>query len=423
MSASQEGKLSASELLQREGLTYSASKVSWATADFLAEPSPLASRIFIYVLMAFLISSAVYARFSQVAISVDAHGSLVTEQAVFPIRPELSLKVSKLNVKENQKVKAGDVLLVSEDQISEQDYAKIAKQVGVLKDILAKDKAGNCPDCLPALNRLADVAFDVKNNGVIREKLAAVQGQIRELTTAENQVVNFSSITANTARQIKVAEGKLREIKKRKAQEMLAVQVEQLTGDVVSGHAALAERKQTLGTMIQQARDRLGVSLGGILAEVDQYRSQNTVVAPITGIVTQLKISGPGQLISPGQDVLSIVPSDSIFVGELNVENRDISKIKQGMAVKIKLDALSEREYGSVSGSVQTVPVNVSGTDAQAVYKVLVHLDRQSLIKNGTEYPFRLGMTLNGSVITRYESLLQVGIRKLFNIKEDLFKD
>ena len=418
------GDIANHESVQRDSLTYHSSKVAWGTAEFLAEPSPYASRAFIYLLFAFIVSGTAYSYFSQVAIFLESRGSLVTEQSVFPIRPAISFKVAKLNVKENQRVKAGDVLLVSEDQVSQKDYERLSSQVSALKGLLTADKAGKCPQCRTELGRYAQEAFQIGSDGDIREKLAGVQGQVRELATFEGQIANFDLVTATAQRQIKVAEEKLRQIHKRKAEQDLAIQVETLTNDVVSGKAQLAEKRQGLQTQIQQARDRLEVTLGKTVADLDQYRSQNTLVAPISGVVTQLKVSGAGQILPAGQDILSLVPSDSTFVAELDVANKDISEVRSGTPVKIKLDALPERDYGTVSGKVQTVPANVSGSsDAQATYRVVVQLERQSLVKNGTEYPFRLGMTLTGLVVTRYESLLRVGIKKLFNIKDDLFKD
>ncbi|MEZ4272360.1 MAG: hypothetical protein R3C68_13335 [Myxococcota bacterium] len=50
-------------------------------------------------------------------------------------------------------------------------------------------------------------------------------------------------------------------------------------------------------------------------------------------------------------------------------------------------------------------------------------LDRQSLSQGNETYPFRIGMGLEGRIITHHESMLMHGVRKLLGVSDDVGAD
>jgi multidrug efflux pump subunit AcrA (membrane-fusion protein) len=409
----------------RESLVYQPSKVSWATAEFIRKPPNWLSRAFLYFLLFAVVVAAVYSYFARIAISIQTPGILVSEQSLIPVQAPVGFRVAKLYVSENQFVPKGAVLLVSEEQLGDEEYVSIVSEVKELSALLERMKKGPCPSCVARLRALGEKAFAVQNKGSIRETLAPVQNLLRDLASLEEQFAGIDEAMMVQHRQIRLAEEKLREIRKRHAEQILAMQVEQLTGEIISAKAQIADRKQGISNQIDQVRNKLEVQMANLEPAVKLYRSQQWLTAPLDATVTQLKVSGVGQLVSPGQEIMQLVPLETRLEAELLVANRDISQVKPKMEVKINLDALPERDYGTVPGTIRTVPVNVSESreaQSQATYRVRVALGRQSVVKKKTEYPFRLGMTLTGLIITDRKSLLEVGIRKLLNIKDDLFK-
>ena len=407
-----------------EALVYAPSKVSWATAEFVRVPPSLTARSFIYIFSLTLLLGALYAGFGRVAVSVESRGSIVTERPIYTIKASVNFKVGKIMAVNDQTVKAADVLLVSEDQVSDHEYKSILADMAFVKQTLQSDLNGNCADCLARLEVFSGRAFRIENKPQLREILSPAQELIKELATAKSQLQNLSSVTMSLHRQIEVARKKLAEIRRRKSERILALDVEQLNSEIISGQTQIADKTQVLETQIRNVKGRLEVQLEGLLADVDRYRSQRSVVAPSDGIVTHLKAGSVGQYFTAGDDLLELVPQDSGLQAELLVANKDISRVRPDLAVRIKLDALPDREFGALNGKVKLVPGVASSTSGPDEYfKVRVQLDRQSLRKGSAEYPFKVGMSLTGYVITEYQSLLTLGIRKLFNFKDEAFKD
>lgn len=409
-----------------EALVYRPANVAWGTAEFIAAAPSATSRAFLYGVLIFLVAGFLYAGLTKVAISIEARGKLVTREAVLAIRSPFSMTIAKLGVKEGQRVTRGELLVEAEDRVSNEEYDLVAGQKAHLLEVVAKQKAGPCPECLGALKAMSEAAFKINNKGGVRTSLAEARQLMLDYIGAFEKYDGYQAVTVSLRRRITIADGKLKEIRKRDAETLLAMQVEALTNEIVQAQTELTQTRQTLEGQLSTARNRLEVRLGGLLEAVDLYRTQNVIVAPISGVVATLKVIGAGQLVAAGEPLLELIPLDSGLIAELYVANRDISRVDPQMKVRVRLDALPEREYGSVEGTVASVPTNVVATGDPSValtYRVTAALPTQSLQKGGVDYPFRLGMTLSGIVITRYESLLVVGLRKVFNLKDEFLSE
>jgi multidrug resistance efflux pump len=326
-------------------------------------------------------------------------------------------------VRDNQAVKKGDILISTQDELSERDYERLQAQIKEISAVLKANSDRTCKDCSKRMAKALEGALVVPDVPTLDETLAPVREMARQLLTAYGQYEQVDTLTAAARRQIALNSQKIAEVKRRRAEALLGQQMEQLTSEIVAARNQIAERKQALENTIDQTQTRVDVRLTALLSQLQIYRSQQNISAPIDGIVTRLTVSGPGQLIPAGTEILQLIPSASELIAELAVANKDISQIRVDMPVIVRLDALPERQYGTVNGVVQTVPVSiapVADPSAPPTYTVTVKLDRQSITKNRVEYPFRIGMQLEGLVVTRHESMLMSGVRKLLSISDDI---
>jgi multidrug efflux pump subunit AcrA (membrane-fusion protein) len=192
----------------------------------------------------------------------------------------------------------------------------------------------------------------------------------------------------------------------------------------VESRAQLASREQAARMRMTGIRDRLEVRLASLASSLELHRSQQTITAPVDGWVTDLKVSGAGQFVPAGQELLTLVPAGSRFIAELDVANRDISRVRAGMKVKLRLETFSEREFAPIEGKVATVPANVASLSLpdSAPYRIRVELDSQSVRRNGREYPFRLGMAALGSIVIEHRSILQLALDRLFRLRDETLR-
>ena len=106
-----------------------------------------------------------------------------------------------------------------------------------------------------------------------------------------------------------------------------------------------------------------------------------TIVAPVSGIVGKKTVE-VGQNISPGQQLMAVVPLDDIWV-TANFKETQLRRMKPGQVVKFSVDAYS-RKYtgklegvGGASGSRFSLlpPENATGNYVKVVQRIPVRID------------------------------------------------
>jgi hemolysin D len=131
--------------------------------------------------------------------------------------------------------------------------------------------------------------------------------------------------------------------------------------------ATKAEVRTNALSELSKAQDRLRAGEEG-LAKATRRADLLTLRAPISGTVQQMHIAGIGAVVTPAQQLLSVVPQDETVKVEAVLENRDVGFVWAGQHVELKVDAFPFTRYGLLAGTVISVdrdaeatPVNASG--------------------------------------------------------------
>jgi HlyD family secretion protein/hemolysin D len=160
-----------------------------------------------------------------------------------------------------------------------------------------------------------------------------------------------------------------------------------------------------------------------LLAKANYRTSQQTLRAPIDGTVQQLHVATVGGVVTPAQQLLSVVPDEESVEVEAVLENRDIGFVSVGQSVEIKIDAYPFTRYGLAKGTVVTIdrdaeatPINPAQThqgtqrDADDLrniegserlqYTVHIAIDAGSLKVDGRSASLLPGMSVKAEILT-----------------------
>lgn len=400
-------------------LEFNASATDWATAEFIRKPPNRIVEYTVYFIAGLIVTALTYCYFARIPISIRAQGVLVYKASSLPIILTNQATIKKLYAKENAPFKKGDLLLTTDLQFPEQTFLQLKGEVASIRKVIATDKNGKCNvSCEKQLSLLASTAFDMPVKGILSDIILSHRELLQAYADNVTAMTNSKSLVSEKYRQIGLAQSKLRKIKEQGAESMLAIQVERLNTEIGSLRTSIAERGQAVLKARQASRDRLENRLDGFLKDVEDFRSQQTLLAPIDGVVKNLKIA-EGQRISPGTVSFELVPSDSDLVAEITVANQDISRIFVGMEAVIKVDAYPERRYGALGGKVYELPISAD-EQLGGGYRIKVNLDKQSFHKGDSEYPLRLGMRLSSQLVSGRERILSQFIDKVLHLTESV---
>jgi membrane fusion protein, multidrug efflux system len=142
-------------------------------------------------------------------------------------------------------------------------------------------------------------------------------------------------------------------------------------------------------------------------AQLDQAKlnlSYTIIVAPVSGIIGK-KTAEIGQNVSPGEQLMAVVPLDDVWV-TANFKETQLRKMKPGQNVKFSVDAY-DHEYsghvtgiGGASGSRYSLlpPENATGNYVKVVQRIPVRIDLDP--NENKDRRLRPGMSVDPKVYT-----------------------
>jgi membrane fusion protein (multidrug efflux system) len=149
------------------------------------------------------------------------------------------------------------------------------------------------------------------------------------------------------------------------------------------------------------------VALAEVAVKQAELNLQRTTVrAPVAGIVSKKAVE-PGQIIQPGQPLMTVIPLDRVWI-TANFKETQLKDMRVGLPVTIEVDAYGGREFNGKIESIAAAtgsrfsllpPDNASGNFVKVVQRVPVKI----ALDNGQdpEHLLRPGMSVTPTVHIR----------------------
>ena len=291
------------------------------------------------------------------------------QQDMVSVSPDVSGRIVEVRVRENQTVKAGDILFVIDPEpyriaLAQADAALAAARVQV--NTLATDTGGAAADIQSANAdiELAQATYDrqaalMQRGFTTRASLDAAQ---HEVAAGRARLANAQADAARARQQLGSGTGS--------------------SGAPAAIQAALAQREK---------------------AALDLART--TVRAPSDGVISQTGRLQVGGITPSGVPALSLVKSGNVWV-EANYKETDLDHMSVGQPVKIELDAYPDMEVrgrvasiGAGTGSEFSVlpAQNANGNWVKVTQRVPVRI----AIEGRTARPLIAGLSADVTVDTQ----------------------
>ncbi len=302
---------------------------------------------------------------------------------ITPIAPKVQAFVSRVLVEDNQQVKTGDTLVVLDARDLELRLQQVQADLAS-----ARAQAGSG-----------------RNAGQAAAQLAAMQA---EAAGAEATVAAAEAAATKAAADLERYRGLA-------ASKVIAAQ--QLDAAQAANDAAVANldaaRRQAIAAKSQVTASAAALKgadarLAAAMAAVGTAEAQvgyTVITAPLDGIVARRRVE-PGELVQPGQALLSIVPSTDIWV-TANLKETQLQQVTVGDPVEFTVDAYKGVKF---SGTVESLspatgarfallpPDNASGNFTKVVQRVPVRISAPA---GDAAHPLRPGMSVDVTIRVR----------------------
>lgn len=305
--------------------------------------------IFLVIMLVVVVAAAhYYVRFIAPYETTD---DAFIESYVTFVSPRVSGPVVKVLVTDNQRVKAGEVLV----EIDPRDYQALVDQANA--DLAAANSQVSQAEAKVTVDQ---AKADQQNAAVPAAQAAAER--------AEADRVRYQSVQSNavSSSQIDLAKAQAKS-----AAAEVAVARNQAKAAVAQVDLDRADI-QTARAQVQQAQTRL--------QQAQLQLSYTTLAAPRDGRVTRRTVE-QGAYVQTGQALLALVPDDLWVVA--NFKETQLGRMRPGQPVLIRVDAYPQHEFkGKVdslqagSGAVFSLlpPENAVGNYVKVVQRVPVKI-------------------------------------------------
>jgi hypothetical protein len=96
----------------------------------------------------------------------------------------------------------------------------------------------------------------------------------------------------------------------------------------------------------------------------DELYSLKWLRAPVSGLVQKVDATTVGQVVTPAQSLVTIVPDGTPLIVEATVSNEDIGYLKVGQPVEVKVDTFPFQRYGSLKGTLTSISPDAEDKNA-----------------------------------------------------------
>ena len=290
------------------------------------------------------------------------------EANISPVIPRVSGFVAEVRVKDNQKVKKGDTLLVLDNRDLtiklEQTEAALATALTNLGVARSSTNAAT-----------ANIATSRASVGSIDAQIEAAKINIRRASQDFERYQNLIKDHSITQQQFEQAEAA-----KQTSERQLQVLEEQRklafvqTTAVTSQSTATGSQIGVAGAMIKQRE-----------VEVDEAKlnlSYTVITAPSDGLISKVNIQ-PGQYLQAGQSTFSIVRDNELWV-VANFKETQVDKMRIGQTVIVHADAFDGHSFEARLASFAPAtgakfallpPDNASGNFVKVVQRLPVKIE------------------------------------------------
>jgi membrane fusion protein (multidrug efflux system) len=350
------------------------------------------SRRFLFVLIALLIVGGAFGITKYLhALHHEETDDAQVAANINPVIPKISGYVTEVRVKDNQRVKKGDTLLLLDDRDLklklEQAEAALATAKNNLLSARATTRAAQ-----------ANIGTSAASIKTVDAQIEAAKVNVWRATQDYNRYANLikdHSVTQQQFEQVQAA--------KETAEKQLQVLQEQ-KNQAARQTAAVSSQSNATSAQINIANSAIAQRQVEV-ADAQLNLSYAVITAPADGMVSKVNVQ-TGQFLQAGQATFSIVQDNDIWV-VANFKETQLNDLRIGQKVIVSVDAFSGHDFEARVASFSPAtgaqfallpPDNASGNFVKVVQRLPVRIEftnkQDSLVKQ-----LRAGMNVNVDVL------------------------
>ena len=355
-------------------------------AGAMAEDSPRATRVTVWVACVLLLVALVWARFAVLEEVTTGEGKAIPSSKVQVIQNLEGGIVSEILVREGQVVDKGTVLLRLDDTRfrsnkgeSEADRLALTARVErlsaeaegremALPEEITREAPQLAEDEL-SLYRARAQRLDSEQR-ILSEQLRQKKQELEEFRSKSQQYrsslgliqqeLNMSQplVKAGAISQVEILRLQRSAVETRGELQATNLAIPRAESAVMEIERKMDESRLSFRSdaikELNEARTELS-KITSTSKAIDDRVSRTTVVSPVHGIIKQLKVNTIGGVVQPGSDLVEVVPLEDSLLIEARIRPQDVAFLHPGQKAMVKFTAYDYTIYGGLRAGLELI--------------------------------------------------------------------
>ncbi|MFO1248874.1 MAG: HlyD family type I secretion periplasmic adaptor subunit [Alphaproteobacteria bacterium] len=418
-------------------------------------PVPISAHAALWIVLMLLTTAVLWSVIGTVDRIVVAPGKIATRTPMLVMQPFTTSKVIEIAVKPGDHVRKGQLLVRFDPSFANADVNSLQQKIASLTAQTQRLEA-----------QLSGAPFTAgPEDGPER----ATQGQIyqQEMSDYQAELSQRDSRLAQAEAAIRTDEAALPGIQQQLGmaqrvvdmQERLRQQKAAATLDVMRAQSALidsqlrlrntsGDRDKQVALRAETEHERQAylqkwrsdhnqelVKARQDLSEATENMNKATrmhelteLVAPVDGVVQQVADRSTGSVLREAETLVTIVPDGADLYVEANVPSRDVSYLRIGDTVRVKLEAYPFQRFGTVSGvltvlSPDSQPIKEGDDGSKLVYRAQVKLNDSAGRLAARNIYLKPGLVASAEIKTGTRSIISYLLDPVLRINDESLRE
>lgn len=339
--------------------------------EIIERPAHKAGTVIIFGVFTLLIAAIVWAWLSKIDVVITSSGSIQPVGNLNVVESYANGSVKSINVTEGAYVKKGDVLIELDTESLEIDENQLNSQ----KEILESQR-----EVYQKIRNNKDVS-KIKISDYDAELQPYIQAILDSDTSYKNTLANLEKEKSNADLNQQMAQIQLEEYQENgterqaKSQELL---IQQYALALEQTDLQISDTKTQYSANVNSQLSQINSQLDEINSSLEKYRlskEYQKITAPVSGYVNSISVNTIGETVTSAEQLVTIVPDNTLVEMVCYVKNMDIADIEIGMETEVKLEAYPYNKYGTVEGIVKYIsPSSFNSEQLGSVYLVKLEI-------------------------------------------------
>jgi membrane fusion protein, adhesin transport system len=424
--------------------------------DSLVRAHPFPSwHVAAWLVVLMLTMAILWANFARLDEVATAPAEVVPQGQVKVIQHLEGGILREISVRDGQKVKSGDPLVLLDLGASGLDRRQIMIQIdGLLlrRARLIAEAAGLKPEFPDDIaKRYPDLTESQRKSYLSRSRqlasaLSVYKSQERQRRQEMSELIarrksardNLKLLRERYAMSTELVEkslvSRMEHLALQSEVKALEGQLDQIVPAIPKLRAAIREvterSRQAMLIFRRAAAEELGeteLALARnreLLTRAADQVKRTLVKSPIDGVVKNLRFFTIGGVVGPGDPIMEIVPSGESLIIEGRLNPTDIGYVSVGQRATVKLSTYDYIRYGGLDGTVETVAADTSvDRSGNSFYKVVVRTEKSYLGNIEGSLPIIPGMQATVDIHTGEKSVIDYLITPVLKLKSEAFRE